>query len=177
MFDRQNYVAQLNVSDDIDNEQATNLADELDKLGRQFVNVPGARILLNINSNGGSLYDANAILCSILTCSVPVDTLVSGAAFSPAFLISTAGAKRYCTDLSSYMFHGISVAVNMNTMDKVHADISHSEKLQSGFSGFIQSRTKIPKKKMVEMIDSGKDYYFTPQECKKLGVVDEIILM
>ena len=175
MFDRQNYVAQIYIADDINNDQAKEISDSLDRLGRQFVNVPDARILFDINSNGGGIYDANSILSAIRTCQVPVDTFVSGAAFSAAFLLATAGKRRYCSSMANYMFHGMSVEVSMNTMNRVQSDIKHSEDLQNHYVSFIQKNTKISKKRLWEMVKRGEDFYFTPSESKKLGVVDEIV--
>ena len=59
-------------------------------------------IKLHINSLGGYLYDCMAGIDGILSCSVPVHTVIEGVAASAATLISVHGAKRYIAR-NSYM--------------------------------------------------------------------------
>lgn len=173
-FCKSDYHAIVCLSDDIDNDMAKEITTALSDLGTRFLNVPDARILLNINSTGGTVYDAFSIISAIKTCPVRVDTFVSGLAASSAFVISLAGEKRYCSSLATYMFHSVS-AISEGTMNNVQNDIEHTLDLQKRMVKFVQKNSRISKKKLEEILKSNKDWYFSPNECVRMGVVDSIV--
>ena len=153
---------------------AKEISTTLFELGQRFMNVPDARILVDINSTGGNVYDAFSIINAMKLCPVPVDTYVSGLAASAAFVVAVAGEVRYCSSLASYMFHSVS-ATQSGNMSSIQNDMNHTLDLQKRLVSFVQKHSKITKKKLTEIVESSKDWYYTTKEVLRMGVVDCVV--
>lgn len=173
-FYKGDYSATLYIGDDIDNESAKDFVNTISQVCAQLLETPDAKILVDINSTGGNVYDAFSIINAIKTCPVQVDTYVSGLAASSAFVIALAGKERYCSDMASYMFHSVS-ATSSGTMAYLQNDVAQTLNLQKRLVEFVRKNSKISKKKLEAIVNMNKDSYYSPVECVKMGVVDYIV--
>ena len=71
-------------------------------------------ILLEINSNGGLIHEAFAVVDTIKHLSIPVHTICKGYTASAATLITLAGSKRYITKNSYFLIHELSDEITGN---------------------------------------------------------------
>lgn len=131
-------------------------------------------IKIYINSPGGSvtaglaIYDTmNYVKSDIMTIGVGV------AASMGAFLLSSgAKGKRIALPNSEVMLHQVMGGVEGQATDiKIRAE--HILKTKDRLNVILAKNTGQPLKKIEE--DTDRDFYMTPEEAKKYGVVDKII--
>lgn len=131
-------------------------------------------IKIFIDSYGGDIYACLGLL-SIIKCSkTPVYTIVVGMAMSAGFLILISGHKRFCFELSTMLYHQVSSEICGTTKD-IKEDYEETERLQKIMEKIIIENTKITKNKIGEIYKYNKDWYITPSNAIKLGVVDKIL--
>lgn len=138
---------------------------EMESENRQTVTV-------KINSPGGSVYDALAIVGRIRNSPCHIVTQGFGAIMSAATLILACGDKRQVSDLAWFMTHGASYAAD-GTHAQVRAMAKQVEREEQQWAAVMASFTKKPEsfwRKTGEHLDA----YFTAQELLAFGVVDAI---
>lgn len=132
-------------------------------------------INLYINSHGGSVDDTLAIYDTIRFLSCDVATYCIGRAQSGGAVILTAGAKgkRYILPHARVMIHQPFGGVYGQTSD-VQIQAEEILKAKRQINEIMASHTG----KSVEQIevDSERDRYFSAQEAKDYGLVDEVLL-
>lgn len=132
-------------------------------------------INLYINSPGGAVDDTLALYDTMRFLSSPVSTYCIGRAYSGGALLLTAGTKgkRYCLPHAKVMIHQPYGGVTGQAADiKIQAEQilkSKAEltKIISECSGQDIERVRE---------DSERDKYFTAQEAKDYGLVDEVLV-
>lgn len=134
-----------------------------------------AKINIRINSGGGNVLDAYAIVSSIINSTVPCDTYIDGLAASAAAVIAVAGKKCYMVDYGTFMIHNAIDAggdtpkeimdifnASMNTIltnrtGKSSADISAMMSKETWLSAAItKQRKELLDSKIVDEIVSTK---------------------
>lgn len=130
-------------------------------------------IVVYINSPGGVVTDGYTLIDTILNSKTPVYTVNLGIAYSMGFLIYIAGHKRYSMPSATYLCHdGSSMA--WDSMSKLKDRVEfETGQMEKHTQEYIISRTKITKEQYLE--NYRKEWYFYPDEAKKLGVVMYII--
>lgn len=129
-----------------------------------------------INSPGGSVTDAFAILDTMDYIKCDVSTICIGMAASAASLLLVCGAKgkRFALKNSEVLIHQPSISGGLQgqaTDIKIHSDWMDKtkRKLNEIFSKKTgQSIEKIEK-------DMERDYFMTAESAKEYGIVDEIL--
>jgi len=135
---------------------------------------PLENLTIVINSPGGSLTACFALIDTMRTSSIPVNTLVLGQVCSCGFIIAMAGANRAMSENATAMSHTYS----WGTSGK-HGDLVHARKSQDMTDNLIRRHYKKCTKKSDQYIrknllpDLG-DIWLTPEECLEHGVIDEI---
>jgi len=132
-------------------------------------------INLYINSPGGAVDDTLALYDTMRFLSSPVSTYCIGRAYSGAALLLTAGTKgkRYCLPHAKVMIHQPYGGVTGQAADiKIQAEQilkSKAEltKIIAECSGQDINRVRE---------DSERDKYFTAEEAKAYGLVDEVLV-
>lgn len=135
---------------------------------------PKKDIKLYINSPGGSVYDGMAIYDTMQYISPDVQTIGIGLQASMgAFLLSSGTkGKRFALPHSKVMIHQPSSGTRGKVTDMeidLREGIAVKEMLAELFAkntGQKLSRVKI---------DMERDYWMTPEEAKKYGLIDEVI--
>jgi ATP-dependent Clp protease protease subunit len=132
-------------------------------------------IKIFIDSFGGSVYNCFGLL-SIIECSkTPIYTIVTGVAMSAAFLILICGHKRFCYELSTMLYHQISYDISDGTIKDIRDSFAETERMQNMVENITMKKTKISKNKIEEIYNKKEDWYITPSEAKKLGIIDKIL--
>ena len=135
---------------------------------------PKKDIKLYINSPGGSVYDGMAIYDTMQYVTPDVQTIGIGLQASMgAFLLSSgAKGKRFLLPHSKVMIHQPSSGTRGKVTD-MEIDLREGIAVKEMLAELLAKNTgqKLSKIKS----DMERDYWMTPEEAKKYGLVDEII--
>lgn len=133
-------------------------------------------LTLYVNSTGGDLYQAFALIDIINTSKYPIRTIGIGSVMSAAFLIVAAGTKgeRYVAENTSCMCHQFSSGTDGKYHD-LKAEMKETELLNSKMVDIlVQATGKVPsyvKKRLLPPTD----VYMTAQEMVEHGAADYIL--
>lgn len=134
----------------------------------------GQEINLYINSPGGAVDDTLAIYDTMRFLSSPVATFCMGRAYSGGAVLLTAGAKgrRFILPHAKVMIHQPYGGVYGQTED-IRIQAEQIIRSKAELNRILSNHTGQP----VENIkrDSERDKYFSAQEAKAYGLVDEVI--
>lgn len=130
-----------------------------------------------INSPGGSVTDAFAILDTMNYIKCDVSTICIGMAASAASLLLVSGAKgkRYALQNSEVLIHQPSISGGLQgqaTDIKIHSD--WMDKTKKKLNEIFSNLTGQPIGKIEK--DMERDYYMTAEDAKNYGIVDGVLL-
>jgi len=131
-----------------------------------------ASIYLHINSYGGSIFDGLAAMDTVLSCKVPVVTLIDGCCASAATFISVVGDKRLIPRHGFMLIHQLS-AMSWGKYRELQDDNINFNTLMATIKNIYNEYTRIPDEKIDEILDH--DLWFSAEKCLEYGLVDEII--
>ncbi len=132
-------------------------------------------LTLYINSAGGNLYDAFALIDVMRASSLPIQTIGIGSVLSAAFLIFTSGAagRRFIGPNCGLMCHQFSDSVEgkhhdlqASLKEGIHCDLRMMEILKTA-TGLD---AKIIKRKLLNETDQ----WFTSAEALDMGIADQL---
>lgn len=129
-------------------------------------------ITVKINSFGGEVYQAMAIVGRLRESKCQIVTKGYGPIMSAATLILAAGDKRLCSAFSWFMHHESSYEVE-GRHSEVKAYVIQSEREERQWADWMAEFTKRPAAFWLEN-GTSKDTYFTAEELAEMGVVDEL---
>lgn len=155
----------------IDSQVANTIVAQLLLLDSQN---PEQEIQLYINSPGGEVYAGLAIYDTMRYIKAPVSTICVGVAMSMGSVLLMAGDKgrRLALPNSRIMIHQGSAGFRGNTPDlEVQAkEVLH---LRDQLIAIYHRHTDLPHDKLLR--DMERDYFMSPQEAQKYGLIDEVI--
>jgi ATP-dependent protease ClpP protease subunit len=122
----------------------------------------GKKITVKINCLGGSVYDGWSMIDAIIQAEA--DTENVGVAASMGGICLMFGKDRAAYDYATAMIHA------PRGGHKQFLDV-----IKSQFKGMLETRTKFTIAEIDDMMDSGKDYFFTASEMLAKGIIDRII--
>lgn len=130
-------------------------------------------IYLHINSYGGCLHSARAIVDVILLNPVPIYTIIEGYAASAATIMAIVGAKRFMKPNSEVLIHQLSSGV-WGKMEEIKDEFQNLEKEMKWIVDIYSkhSKGKLQGKKLTDLLKH--DLSLDANECLKFGLVDEI---
>ncbi len=132
-------------------------------------------IKLYINSPGGSVTAGLAIYDAMQYVKPDVSTICVGLAASMAAVLLTAGAKgkRFSLPNSEIMIHQVLGGVQGQATDiKIHAE--RILKIKDRLNDIIANHSGQKKSKVEQ--DTERDYFMDPNEAKKYGLIDKVIV-
>ena len=129
-------------------------------------------INLHIQSPGGSLMNTFYLIDLINSIETPVNTYVDGYAASAASLISVVGKKRYMTQNSLILIHQLSGG-NEGKFEELDDDMKNMNLFMNIVKKIYLSKTNIKPFTLDDMLKH--DIWLSSDQCKELGLVDEII--
>lgn len=127
-----------------------------------------------INSDGGDLLQAFAIIDVINYITCDVKTICVGKAYSAAQLILSSGTKgkRYSFPSSRIMQHSLSSGVSGNMKD-IDTHVKEMNNLHSIMINLLSKNTGKTKADITKDLNNG-DKYFSSNEAIEYGIIDEI---
>lgn len=133
-----------------------------------------APIKLYIDSYGGQAYQCLGLLGVIDKSEVPIHTIVTGCAMSCGFLISISGHKRFCYDLSTFLYHQVSCGLYGKLAD-LEEEIIEIRRLQSIVETHTLSHTGLSKDQLLKSYERKTDWFINAKNALKFKIVDEIL--
>ena len=128
-------------------------------------------IHLHLNTGGGSIYAAFAIIDTIRNLKASVYTYVEGYCASAGTLISSIGKKRYIGTYSQMLIHQLSGDM-YGKFSEMEDQMFNSTALMKTLKAYYKKHTKLPMKTLDELLS--KDISLTAEQCLQYGLVDEI---
>lgn len=131
-------------------------------------------IKIYINSPGGSVTSAMALYDSMQHVKADVSTIVLGQAASAAAVLLSAGAKgkRFALPNSRIMIHQVMGGMEGQQTD-VEIQAREMLRMKNQINDILAKHTGQSVKKIEA--DTDRDYFMTPDEAKKYGLIDKII--
>ena len=163
---------------DITQELSLNFNLELKKLEKKLLvmsieyDCPPPEIKIHINSEGGDIFSAMAMVDTIKLCKVPITTIVEGQAASAATLISVVADKRQITENSHMLIHQLSTGF-WGKHNEFVDEMKNQNRLMKLIKDLYQTHTNISLDKLNNCLT--KDLWWSSKFCKKNGLIDEII--
>ena len=130
------------------------------------------RILIMIDSPGGSVEVLTSIIGVIKISKTPIYTCCYCTAFSAAADLLACGHKRFALPHTSMMFHAGSCQYG-GTQSQVDSAKTFFDGMGKRVSDEVNSRTNFDAKIIKKM--KTDDVYMTEEDALKLGVIDEIV--
>jgi len=131
---------------------------------------------LLINSSGGDIPDAFAIIDVMRNLSISVRTIGLGRVHSASTYLLIAGTKneRYITEHSELLIH----PYNWSSPTAKYTDLLHrraqEDAINSRIIDFYKRHTKLTHKR-IESLLSGPDHFFDAKSALRYGFVDRVI--
>ena len=130
------------------------------------------KIHLHVNTSGGSLFAAFAVVDTIRALKSQVYTYIDGNVASAGTLITTIGHKRLMGQHAHMLIHQLSSGV-YGKFSEMEDEIFNCQNLMKLLKDFYKKTTKIPMKKLDELMR--RDIWLSAEECLAYGFIDEII--
>lgn len=130
-------------------------------------------ITVKINSEGGSLYDALAIVARIRSSKCRIVTEGYGCIMSAASLIMAAGHKRRMSEFAWLMHHEMSYDAG-GTHEQVKHRVKQLDREEEMWQEAMAKFTKHDKEYWANTGKLGQDLYLNAEQCKVLGIIDEV---
>ncbi len=131
--------------------------------------------IIYIDSNGGAVHTADAIISIIENSSVDFYTCAIGNAHSSALALLVSGRKRFATDRARMLFHDVSFGA-IGKVGEVNEKTQDAKEVSKRFLKAIAVKTNksiewwLAKAKKRET----KDFLFSAHVALKFGVIDRI---
>lgn len=150
-------------------------------------NFPIIPIHLHINSTGGLVSDALAIVQGIediqegrihqvggIPIKIPVYTYIEGEADSAASLIACVGTKRFCSRHALSLIHDVrQIGGGIKKIDDIQTEAANLQMIKDKFYEIYMEHSKLTKEELQKICE--KEDYSTPQQLMEFGLVDELI--
>lgn len=131
-------------------------------------------IQIIFNTNGGSVYEGLGLISAIQWSKTPVHITVMGRAMSMGLFILSAADKRMMSSYSTLMYHQISTA-SWDKIEGLKATLKESERLEKVCEDLLFKKTKLTSKLLEPYKQQKKEWYITPKEALRLGIVDKLV--
>lgn len=133
-------------------------------------------LTLYINSTGGDLYQAFALIDMMQTSKHPVRTIGIGSIMSAAFLIFASGTKgeRYIGLNTGIMCHQFSGGMEAKYHD-IKAEVREADLCNRKMVEVLRAATGLTSAKIKSKLLPASDVYLTVDELMELGIADHIL--
>jgi len=133
-------------------------------------------LTLYINSMGGDLYQAFALIDVIQSSNHAIRVIGIGSVMSAAFMIFASGTKgeRYAAKNTSFMCHQFSSGVEAKYHD-IKAEMKENESLNNKMVAILKEATGLAPSKIKSKLLPASDVYLTSEEVVELGIADFIL--
>ncbi len=142
-------------------DKKNNLAKEARKPIKFYINTPG-----------GDLDSVLSIISTMQTSKTPIYTYTVGIGYSGGFFIGICGSKKFGMPYSSYLFHE-GCSMDSGDSRKFIQRVDFYKTNLNRLKKIVLANTSITEEEYNEKIKD--DWFFTAEEAKRYGVIDEII--
>ena len=134
-------------------------------------------LTLYINSTGGDLYQAFALIDIMQSSKHSVRTIAVGSIMSAAFLIFAAGTRgeRYLAANTGIMCHQFSGSASDIKFHDLKAEMKENEFLNQKMINILQQATDLTPSKIKSKLLPASDVYMTVQEALDFGIADQLL--
>jgi len=144
----------------------------------QLLNLANANqkpIYLVISTYGGSVDEMFSLYDTIKFLPCPVHTVALGKVMSAGVLLLASGekGKRVIGRSARIMIHPISGVAHGNVFEVIN-ESNEIKRLQELMINALEKETKMNSQQIQDIMKSGHDYYLTPEQAIKFGIVDKI---
>jgi len=161
----------INLSGKLTEKNTTDIIDQLIEMNadKKF-----DRIILAINSGGGSVYQAFAIYDMIKALKKPVDTVLVGMAHSAAVIILQAGRQRYTLPNGDIFIHEVGTDFKDRlTAENLECEYRNLRIVQDRMLKILSQRTGINSEELLS--DCKVSMTFEAEKAVEYGFVDKVI--
>ena len=134
-------------------------------------------ITINIDSYGGYVYSLINMLETLESVPNPIITVCKGKAMSCGAILLAMGDRRFCGKNSSVMIHEISGGA-LGHVDDIKHDSAETVRLNLQIMTKFASKMGLSyeqlKAKIAGPDGTRRDWYLTPEECKEVGLVNDV---
>ena len=133
-------------------------------------------LTLYINSTGGDLYQAFALIDVMRNSKLPIRTIGIGAVMSSAFLIFASGQQdgRYAAKNTSFMCHQFTSGMDAKYHD-LKAEMKETELLNAKMVDILKNATGLTASVIKKRLLPASDVYLTAEEVVELSIADHIL--
>lgn len=129
---------------------------------------------LYINSTGGDLYSAFALIDIMRNSNHSIRTIAVGSAMSAAFLIFASGNERYVGKNTSLMCHQFSDSTEGKYHD-IKATMKDNDLSNNKMVDILKQATGLAPSVIKKKLLPASDVYLTAEEAIELGIADNIL--
>jgi ATP-dependent protease ClpP protease subunit len=128
-------------------------------------------IYLHINSKGGYVSDTYAAIDTIMSCRVPLYSIIEGSTASAGTLISIVCKKRYIRPNAYMLIHQLSSEI-WGKMSEIEDEFKNLQETMKKIKNIYIKNSKILKKDLKKMLKH--DLWLNANTCIEYGLVDEL---
>ena len=134
-------------------------------------------LTLYINSMGGDLYEAFALIDTMTGSARPIRTIALGSIMSSGFLIFISGRKgqRYITQNCGIMCHQFSDSNEGTKYHDIKASVKEADYCNERMLNIIKNASGMNNTIIKKKLLNSSDVYLKPQELFEMGLVDKIL--
>lgn len=136
-----------------------------------LASMKGQPVALHINSPGGDVFEARAMVAAIRAHDAPVTTYIDGLAASAATYLALAGDKVHITDGGLFMVHN-SWTLAWGNKHEMRTTADLLDKIDGTIAADYARKTNASVEQIAAWMDA--ETWFTAEEAKAAGFVDEI---
>ncbi len=133
-------------------------------------------IHLVVSTYGGSVDEMFSLYDTIKFLPCPVHTIALGKVMSAGVLLLAAGVKgkRLIGSSARIMMHPVSGGVYGNVFEVINDSKEH-QRLHNLLVKALIKETTMKEREIQKIMRAGHDFYVTPQEAIRLGIVDKVV--
>jgi|DEB19_MinimDraft_2_1074335.scaffolds.fasta_scaffold03812_2 ATP-dependent Clp protease protease subunit len=131
----------------------------------------GQPVALHINSPGGDVFEARAMVAAVRNHGAPVTTYIDGLAASAATYLALAGDKVHITDGGLFMVHN-SWTLAWGNKHEMRSTADLLDKIDGTIANDYARKTGATAEQIAAWMDA--ETWFTAAEAKAAGFVDEV---
>ncbi len=134
---------------------------------------------IEIDSYGGDAYSLCGMIDTIESAKelIQVATVAVGKAFSSGIFALASGTSglRFAGPSSSLMIHNVQARIG-GSFESLKVDMKETSRLNKQLMKFLGKATGKDAKFYEEKLSENRDWYLTPQQAKRIGIVDHVKL-
>jgi ATP-dependent Clp protease protease subunit len=139
----------------------------------------GLEIEVYISTSGGNTDDMFAMIdvMNLIKTERDIKIICIGKTMSAGVLLACSGTKkkRFSTKNTRFMIHEVVFDSGGGSTSYNNHEFNEAKYIQDMYVKSIAANTKLTEKKILKLIEGGHHHYFTAEEAKKYGIIDDII--